>query len=121
MLTNTRHTVLTNTQHTVLTNTRHSVLTNTRRTLIVDLQAKEKLKQVDDQLKLKELERTEKEKISTALEAAVKEKKEKLQEMAKQAECLGKEVAPGEGEAEQVSPNVTFRHWCSIKTNLQII
>ena len=65
-------------------------------------QAKEKLKQVDDQLKLKELERTEKEKISTALEAAVKEKKEKLQEMARQAECLGKEVAPGEGEAEQV-------------------
>jgi len=64
-------------------------------------QAKEKLKQVDDQLKLKELEGNEKEKITTALEAAVKEKKEELQEMARQAECLGKEVAPGEEEADQ--------------------
>ena len=65
-------------------------------------QAKEKLKQVDGQLKLKELEVNEKEKIATALESAVREKKEKLQEMAREAECIGKEAAPGEGEAEQV-------------------
>ena len=65
-------------------------------------QAKEKLKQVDDQLKLKELERTEKEKISTALEAAIKDKKEELEEVVRRAECLGEEVAPGEVEAQQV-------------------
>ena len=70
---------------------------------------KENLKQVDRQLKLKELEGNEKEKIATALESAVREKKEELQEMARQAECLGKEAAPGEGETEQVCPNVRFR------------
>ena len=65
-------------------------------------QAKEKLKQVEDQLKLKKLEGDEKEKMATTLETAVKEKREKLQGIARQAECLDKEVAPGEGEAEQV-------------------
>ena len=65
-------------------------------------QAKEKLKQVEDQLKLKKLEGDEKEKIATTLETAVKEKREELQGITRQAECLDKEVAPGEGEAEQV-------------------
>ena len=65
-------------------------------------QAKEKLNQVENQLKLKKLEGDEKEKMATTLETAVKEKREKLQGIARQAECLDKEVAPGEGEAEQV-------------------
>ena len=65
-------------------------------------QARDNLKQVDDRLRLKELERSEKEKYATALETTVKEKEDELQEVARQAECLGKEVAPGEGEAEQV-------------------
>ena len=65
-------------------------------------QAREKLAQVDDQLKLKEIERDEKEKLTTTLEAAVKEKREELEEVARQAACLGNEAAPGEVEAEQV-------------------
>ena len=65
-------------------------------------QAKEELKQVEGQLKLKKLEGDEKEKMATTLETTVKEKSEKLQGIARQAECLDKEVAPGEGEAEQV-------------------
>ena len=65
-------------------------------------QERENLKQVEESLKSKELERAEKEKIFTALEAAVKEKEEGLQDVVKQTECLGKEVAPIEGEAEQV-------------------
>jgi len=64
-------------------------------------QGRDNLKQVDDELQLKELERSEKEKYATALEAAVKEKEVELEEVARQAECLGKEVAPGEGEAEK--------------------
>ena len=63
-------------------------------------QERENLKQVEESLKSKE--RAEKEKIFTALEAAVKEKEEELQDVVKQTECLGKEVAPIEGEAEQV-------------------
>ena len=65
-------------------------------------QERENSKQVEESLQLKELERAKKEKIFTALEAAVKEKEEGLQDVVKQAECLGKEVAPIEGEAEQV-------------------
>ena len=49
------------------------------------------------------------EKMATALEAAVKEKEDELKEVARQTECLGKEAAPGEGEAKQVCPNVRFR------------
>ena len=65
-------------------------------------QERENSKQVEESLQLKELERAKKEKIFTALEAAVKEKEEELQDVVKQTECLGKEVAPIEGEAEQV-------------------
>ena len=65
-------------------------------------QERENSKQVEESLQLKELEKAQKEKIFTALEAAVKEKEEGLQDVVKQAECLGKEVAPIEGEAEQV-------------------
>ena len=65
-------------------------------------QEREDSKQVEESLQLKELERAKKEKIFTALEAAVKEKEEELQDVVKQTECLGKEVAPIEGEAEQV-------------------
>ena len=65
-------------------------------------QERENSKQVEESLQLKELERAKKEKIFTALEAAVKEKEEELQDVVKQIECLGKEVAPIEGEAEQV-------------------
>ena len=71
-------------------------------------QARDNLKQVDDRLRLKELERSEKEKYATALETTVKEKEDELQEVARQAECLGKEVAPGEGEAEKVILSVSI-------------
>ena len=70
-------------------------------------QERENSKQVEESLQLKELEKAEKEKIVTVLEAAVKEKEEELQDVVKQTECLGKEVAPIEGEAEQVKqPNL---------------
>merc|ERR1719339_514722 len=44
-------------------------------------QGRDNLKQMDDELQLKELERSEKEKYATALEAAVKEKEEELEEV----------------------------------------
>ena len=76
-------------------------------------QTRESLKQVNDKLQLKELERSEKEKAVTELEVAVKEKEDELQDVARQAECLGKEVAPGEGEAEEVILAICFKTiWC---------
>ena len=42
------------------------------------------------------------------MEAAIKDKKEELEEVVRRAECLGKEVAPGEGEAEKVILSVSI-------------
>ena len=63
---------------------------------------RESLKQVDQQLQQKNLEKNEMERVVAELEIQIGKKREEYQGVVKQIDCLGKESPPCDREAEQV-------------------
>merc|ERR1719494_390461 len=62
----------------------------------------ESLKQVDQQLQQKNVEKNERERVVAELETQIGKKREEYQGAVKQIDCLSKESAPCDREAEQV-------------------
>ena len=62
----------------------------------------ESVKQVDEQLQQKNLEKNEMERVAAELEIQIGKKCEEYQGVVKQIDCLGKESPPCDREAEQV-------------------